>query len=160
MVEWSISEPWKLRQFLMEIGHEITPTISEFVRNSIEKVKPVFLLSSMCISSELNETKSYCHSFHLQNSYILQTIKGQSGDPMKINFDNFQMEKWVSETGFEKQMKKMGSFFWFSCLLFELRSLNCQILCPLCIVFVDFSNKSKTVIVVYVYAFESSCSLF
>ena len=51
----------------------------------------------------------------------------------------------------------MGSFVWFSCLLLELWSLNCQKLCPICIFFADVSNKSKAVRVVYVYAFESSC---
>ena len=45
--------------------------------------------------------------------------------------------KWKNEfpkqLGLEKQMKKMGSFVWFSCLLPELWSLNCQKLCPFCI---------------------------
>ena len=76
--------------------HEITLKISEFVLNSIEKVKPGFLLSSMCIFSELNKTKSSSHSFHLENSGILQIRMGKRRHPMKINFDNFQMEKWVS----------------------------------------------------------------
>ena len=40
------------------IGHEITLKILEFVLNAREKVKPGFLLSSICIFSELNETKS------------------------------------------------------------------------------------------------------
>ena len=73
----------------MEIDHEITLKILEFVLNWIEKVKLVFFLSSKCIFSELNETKSCSHSFHLQNSGILQTIMGQRGDPMNINFENF-----------------------------------------------------------------------
>ena len=54
-------------------------------------------------------------------------------------------------------MTKMGSFLWFPCLLPELWSLNCQKFCPLCIFFTNVSNKSKAVISVYVYAFESSC---
>ena len=45
---------------------------------------------------ESNGMKSWSHSFHLQNSGILQTRIGQIGDPMKINFDNFQMQKWVT----------------------------------------------------------------
>ena len=61
----------------------------EFVFNSIEKVKPVFLPFSMCIFFESNGTKSYFHSFHLQNSRILQTRMGQRGNPMKMNFDFF-----------------------------------------------------------------------
>ena len=42
----------------LDINHEITLKILEFVLNSIEKVKPGFLLSSMCIFSESNGTKS------------------------------------------------------------------------------------------------------
>ena len=38
----------------------------------------------------------------------------------------------------------------------ELWSLNCQKLCPFYIFFTNVSNKSKAVIAVYVYAFESS----
>ena len=63
--------------------------ILEFVFNSIEKVKPVFLPFSMCIFFESNGTKSYFPSFHRQNSRILQTRMGQRGNPMKMNFDNF-----------------------------------------------------------------------
>ena len=40
------------------IDHEIALKILEFVFNSIEKVKPGFLLSSMCVFSETNRTKS------------------------------------------------------------------------------------------------------
>ena len=67
--------------------------------------------------------------------------------------------KWKNEfpkqLGLEKQMKKMGSFVWFSCLLPELWSLTCQKLCPFCI-FCWCQQKTKAVIAVYVYAFESS----
>ena len=40
------------------LDHEITLKILEFVLNSIEKVKPGFLLFSMCKLSESNGTKS------------------------------------------------------------------------------------------------------
>ena len=43
---------------LLDIDHEITLKIFEVVLNSIEKVKPGFSLSSMCIFSESNGTKS------------------------------------------------------------------------------------------------------
>ena len=33
----------------------------------------------------------------LQNSGILQTRMNQRGDPMKMNFDNFQIQKSVSQ---------------------------------------------------------------
>ena len=39
------------------IDHEITLNILEFILNSIEKAKPGFSFSSMCIFPELNETK-------------------------------------------------------------------------------------------------------
>ena len=50
----------------------------------------------------------------------------------------------------------MGLVVWFSCLLPELWSLNCQKVCPFCIFFAGVSNKSKVVKADYVYAFESS----
>ena len=65
---------------------------------------------------------------------------------MKMNFDIFQMEKWVSS---KSRWKKWGH-------LSELLSWNCQKFCPFLIFFVDVSNKSKAAIAVYVYAFESS----
>ena len=40
------------------LDHEITLNILEFILNSIEKVKPGFSFSSMCMFPELNETKS------------------------------------------------------------------------------------------------------
>ena len=40
------------------------------VLSSIEKFKPVFLLSLMCMFPEWNGTKFWSHSFHLQNSGI------------------------------------------------------------------------------------------
>ena len=43
---------------IRELDHDITLKILEFVLNSIEKVKPGFLISSMCIFSESNGTKS------------------------------------------------------------------------------------------------------
>ena len=68
------------------------------VLSSIEKVKPDSLLSLMCMFPESNGTKFWSHSFHLQNSGILQTRMDQRVDPMKTNFDIFQMQKWISQT--------------------------------------------------------------
>ena len=48
---------WQM-QANKQLDHEITLKILEFVLNLTEKVKHGFLLSSMCIFSELNETKS------------------------------------------------------------------------------------------------------
>ena len=36
--------------------------------------------------------------FYLQNSGILLTKMDQRGDPMKMNLDNFQIQKWISQT--------------------------------------------------------------
>ena len=64
---------------------------------------------------------------------------------MKMNFDNFQMQKWGSETRFEIQMKKMGSLVLFSYLPLYL-----------CF-FANITKLSKSVIATYVYISESSC---
>ena len=72
---WNIIRPWDQ---------------TNLVLNSIEKVKPGSLLSLMCMFPESNGTKFWSHSFHLQNSGILQTRMDQRGDPMKTNFDIFQ----------------------------------------------------------------------
>ena len=74
----------------MYVNHEIRQIL---VLNSSEKVKPGSLYSLMCIFHELNETKFLSHSFHLQNQGIFQTRKDQKGDPLKINFDIFQIQK-------------------------------------------------------------------
>ena len=68
---------------------------TNLVFNSIEKVKYCFLLSLMWMFPESNETN---HSFHLQNSGILQIRINQREDPMKTNFDIFQIQKWISQT--------------------------------------------------------------
>ena len=47
---------------------------------------------------ESNEAKLKSHNFHFQNSVILQTGMDPKGDSMKIHFDNFQVQKWISET--------------------------------------------------------------
>ena len=43
---------------IINIDHEIKLKILEFILNSLKKVKPGFLLSSMCIFPETNGTKS------------------------------------------------------------------------------------------------------
>ena len=61
------------------------------------------------------------------------------------------------QLGLEKQMKKMGSFVWFSCLRPKWWSLNCQKLWPFCKF--DASKTSKAVIAIFVYTSES-CFVF
>ena len=70
---------------------------ANLVLNSIEKMYS-FLLSLLCMFPESNRTKFWSHNFHLQNSGILQTRMDQRGDPMKTNFDIFQIQKWISQT--------------------------------------------------------------
>ena len=55
----------------------------------------------MCMFPELNEANFWSHSLHLQNSGILQTRR-QKEDPMKTSSDNFQIQKWISQTEFKK----------------------------------------------------------
>ena len=74
----------------MYVNHEIRQTL---VLNLSEEVKPDFLCSLLCIFHELNKTKFLSPSFHLQNQGILQTRKDQKGDPLKMNFDIFQIQK-------------------------------------------------------------------
>ena len=61
-----------------------------------------------------------------QNWGILQTRMDQRGNHMKINFDYFQIQKWMLQKVSRKIRWKMGSFVKFSCFLSELWSLNCQ----------------------------------
>ena len=74
---YDIHGPWDLRNLVL---------------NSIENVKPGSLLSLMCMFPESKGAKFWFHSFHLQNSGILQTTMDQRGEPMKTNFDIIQNE--------------------------------------------------------------------
>ena len=48
--------------------------------------------------SKSNGTKFWSHSFHLKNSGILQTGMDHGADSMKMNFENAQIQKWISQT--------------------------------------------------------------
>ena len=94
VLEWtSIDSSSKLPLTRGGIGHEITLKNLKFILNLIEKVKPGFLLFSMCLLPESNGTKFQSHSFHLENPGILHARMDQRGDPIKMNFNNFQMQK-------------------------------------------------------------------
>ena len=105
---YDIHRPWDLRNLVL---------------NSIEKVKPGSLLSLMYMFPESKGAKFLFHSFHLQNSGILQTTIDQRGDPMKTNFDIFQIQKWISQTVRAPKVdrKKSGplSSFFFSFLSYH-----------------------------------------
>ena len=87
---------------LLVYKQQFTWDQTNLVLNSIEKVKPGPLLSFMCMFPESNGKRLWSHNLHLQNSGILQTRMDQRGDPMKTNFDIFQIWKWVSQTGLKK----------------------------------------------------------
>ena len=56
---------------------------------------------------------------------ILQTRMDQRRGRMKMNFDYFQIQKWLLQTvRVEKVGEKIGSFVQFPCFLLKLWSLN------------------------------------
>ena len=134
MVKWSISEPWKLRQFMMEIGHEITMKVLKFVLNSMAKVKPVFYFPQ-CVYF-LNQTGQNPNltAFISKIQVFCRPEWEKARTPWKLILTIF---KWKNEfprqVGFQKQMKKMVPVVWFSYLLLELWSLKGQKLCPFCV---------------------------
>ena len=59
---------------LDNIDHNITLKILEFLLNLIEKVKPGYVYKHLC-------QKHLCH------------LNEPKGSPIKLNFENFQMQK-------------------------------------------------------------------
>ena len=85
---------------------------TNLVLNSREKVKPGFLLFLICLYPDLNETKFWSHSFHLQSSGILQTRMDQKGDPMKWILTIFKYKnEYQKQLELKKEMKKWGNLF-------------------------------------------------
>ena len=172
MVEWSISESWKLRQLIYDGNRqwdypESFGICSQFDRKS--KTCSFTFLNMYIFWIERNKILISQFSSpkfrYLDHKYIifryLHTIKVQRWDLIKINFDNFQMEKWVFETvRARKADEKNGVIFPFFMSLFWVVVLKLSKIVSFLHFFADLSNKSKTVIAVYIYAFESSCSLF
>ena len=56
-----------------------------------------FLNSLMSVFPDSNWKKFESHSFHLQNPCILQTKTDQKKGPRKMNFDNFEIQEFISE---------------------------------------------------------------
>ena len=77
------------------MDHEITLKILEFILNSKEKVRPGCFTFLSVYVSWIERDKILIHSYHLQNSDILHTRMDQRV-PIKTNFGNFQIRKWVS----------------------------------------------------------------
>ena len=64
---------------------------------------------------------------------ILLTRIDQMIDHTKMNFDYFQIQKWMLQrVQAVKVYEKMGSFVWFPCFIPELWSLNCSKKCLFC----------------------------
>ena len=104
---------------------------------------------------ESNGEKFWSHSFHLSNSGILQTRKDQRGDPTKMNFDIFQIQKWIMNITKEliKQMKKwvicLVPFFSSSVMVLKLPKI--VHLLQIC---ADFTKKSRSIKAICLYLSE------
>ena len=89
---------------------------SQLDRKSITRY---FAFLNVYISRIENEPKFWPHSFHLQNSAILQTRVKQKGGPMKMSFNDFHLQQLISEiVRAQKVVQKrwvisLVSFFWF-----------------------------------------------
>ena len=119
-----------------------------FILNSVEKVKPGFLLSLNMYFSWIEWDKILISKLSPLKFRYLADQNGPKGEPGKMNFDNFQMQKeFPQQLELEKQMRKMAPFFW-RCLLPELWSLNYQKLRPFCNFLLMSAKKSKAAIAI------------
>ena len=106
------------------------------------------LLSLICMFFESNGIKFWSHSFHLQNSGILQTRIDLPGDPMKMNFDNFQIQKWKSEI---VRAQKVDHFFYFPFFASWVMVLELPKIVHFLQDCADLSKKSKSIKAIYLY---------
>ena len=69
---------------------------------------------------------------------------GRKTDPLKMNFDNFQVRKWISQSELQKQMKKWGhlSSSLFPSWVMVLKFPKIVHLLQIC---ADLSKKSKSI---------------
>ena len=96
-------------------------------------------------------TKFWSNSFHLQNSCILQTKMDQREDTMKMNFDNFQIQKWISQTAAARKVDKVICLIsFFSSWVMILRLPKILHFLQVC---ADLSKKSKSIIAIYSYLY-------
>ena len=79
---------------MQELLSDIVWDQTNLVLNSLDKLKPGFLLSLMWMFLELTGTKLWSHSFY-QTSGILERKMDQKEDPMKKKVDNFKIHKWI-----------------------------------------------------------------
>ena len=105
---------------------------------------------------ELSGTKFWSHSFHLQNSRILQDRMKQRGDPMKTNFDNFQIQKWISRRARAQNVDEKNGFI---NLVFLFVFLVMVFKWPKVVHFLqhcaDLSKISKSIKAIYLYPSET-----
>ena len=92
---------------------------------------------------ESNRAKFWSHSFHLQNSGILQVRMDRKGDPMKTKFDNFQIQKWTWQT--------VSLFSIFSSWVMVLNLPKIVHFLQFC---ADLSKKPKSIKAIYLYPSE------
>ena len=92
-----------------------------------------------------------------QNWGILQTRMDERGDYMKINFDYFQIEKWMllpvrtNKTDVKSGVICIVSMFAFWVMVLKLsKTMHFLQFCT------DLSKKPKSVKVIYIYESESS----
>ena len=128
---------------------------TNLVLNSIGKIKPRSLISLMCMFPKSNRRKFWSHSFHLQNSEILQTRMDQRWDPVKTNFDIFQIQKWASPTlRAQKVDEKNGDI----CLVSFFPSWVMALSLPKIVHFLQIcsylSKESKSIKATFLYSSE------
>ena len=123
----------KHKSLILISDHEITLKILEFMFNSKEKVKAGFYFAQ-CVHF-LNRTRPNPNltAFTSKIQIFCRQEWNKWGTLWKLILTIFKCKnEFPKQLGLEKQKKKIWSFVWFSCLLPELRSLNCQKLWSFC----------------------------
>ena len=93
-----------------------------------------------------------------KNSGILKTRMDQRGDPMKINFDIFQIQKLISQT---IRGQKVDEINWVICLIFMSPSwvlvLKFAKIVHFLQICADLCKKPRSIKVIYLYIFILVC---
>ena len=146
---------WERGDWFQEGRNSRPKDETNLILNSTEKGRLDSLLSLMGMFPESNGTKFWSHSFHLQNSGILQTRMDQRGDPMKTNFDIFQIQKWISQTVRAQKVDEKNGVI---CLVSFFPSWVMVLKLPKIVHFLqicaDLSKKSKSIKAIYLYRSE------
>ena len=75
----------------------------------------------------------------------------QREDTMKMNFDNFQIQKWISQTATARKVDKVISLIsFFSSWVMILRLPKILHFLQVC---ADLSKESKSIIAIYLYLY-------